>query len=174
MILIRNCMTRHCSGDLEIVGRRQGCWQASLHHTSSINYTYPISQLLRIYPATTQFGTPHKPPPSAVSALRPVKCAHRTNRACIRRTAPLLHRYPTLHPLSHPLLHLLIIHTYCPSPFYPICAPWIRFSCQPRTPAVASHPTTQLVDAPIHLGLSKASSTDASVSTSSFPNLLYL
>lgn len=114
------------------------------------------------------------PPPPQSPALRPVKCAHRTNRACIRRTASLLHRYPTLHPLSHPLLHLLIIHTYCPSPFYPICAPWIRFSCQPRTPAVASHPTTQLVDAPIHLGLSRASSTDASVPTSSFPNLLYL
>lgn len=142
-------MTRHyCSGDLEIVGRRQGCWQASLHHTSSINYTYPISQLLRIYPATTQFGTPHKPLPPQPPALRPVKCAHRTNRACIRRTAPF---YTGTRPCilcPTPSSTYFIIHTYCPSPFYPICAPWIRFSCQPRTPPVASHLPTQLVDAP--------------------------
>lgn len=136
MMLIRNCMTRHRSGDLEI-GRRRGCWRAvhgfppSLH---PINYTYPSPQLLRIYPCNntvrdTSQASPSSPQPPA---LRPVKCAHRTTAVYPPDCLPSTQVPETIvHPLSpHPLL--LPHHT--PTGHHPsiLLRPGIRFSRQPR------------------------------------------
>lgn len=103
---------------------------ASLHHFTPLTIHIPAPSYCGSTPATTQFGTPHKPPQPP--ALRPVKCAHRTTAVYPPDCLPSTQVPETIvHPLSpHPLL--LPHHT--PTGHHPsiLLRPGIRFSRQPR------------------------------------------
>lgn len=120
---------------------------ASLHHIISLTIHIPAPSYCGSTPATTQFGTPHKlpPPPSSPRLARRKVRPQNQQRVYPPDCLPSTQVPETIvHPLSPPRPSPTSLHTPTGfTPFYPSCALWIRFNCQPREyPPVASRPTS--------------------------------